>query len=151
MALEIEEPSGPPRGLILGLGILGILMAAAITGLFVFRLQPELSGGTAAPGSVIMPVGAGSNTAISFAPARVVVIIGVNNTLTFDNKDTATHTVTATDDSFNSGDIKAGESWTYTFSTAGTFDYYCIYHSWMKGTVVVLPSSAASNSTAASS
>ena len=150
--MDIEESSGPPRGLLLGLGILGLLMGAAIAGLFIFRLQPQLAGGTAAPGSVIMPVGVGSNTALSFSPAKIVVIIGVNNTVTFINKDTATHTVTATDSSFNSGDINAGQSWTYTFSTAGTFDYYCIYHSWMKGTVVVVSSSAASSSgTSASS
>jgi plastocyanin len=138
--LEIEEPSGPPRGLLPALGILGILLGAGLAGLFVFRLQPQLAGGTAAPGSVIMPTGVGSNTALDFSPARVVVVIGVNNTLTFSNKDTATHTVTATDNSFNSGDIKAGESWTYTFTTPGTFSYYCIYHNWMKGTVVVLSS-----------
>ena len=138
--LDIEEPSGPPRGLLPALGILGILLGAGLAGLFVFRLQPQLPAGTAAPGSVIMPVGVGSNTALTFSPGRVVVVIGVNNTLTFSNKDTATHTVTATDNSFSSGDIKAGQSWTYTFTTPGTFDYYCIYHSWMKGTVVVLSS-----------
>lgn len=149
--MEIEEPSGPPRGLLLGLGVVLLLMGAVIAGLFIFRLQPQLAGGTAAPGSVIMPVGVGSNTALSFSPAKIVVIIGVNNTVTFANKDTATHTVTATDKSFDSGDIKAGQSWTYTFNTAGTFDYYCIYHNWMKGTVVVMSSGSASNSTSGSS
>ena len=84
-----------------------------------------------------MPTGVGSNTALSFSPARIVVIIGSNNTVTFTNKDSATHTVTATDKSFNSGDIKAGQSWTYTFSTPGNYSYYCIYHTWMKGTIVV--------------
>jgi len=149
--LEIEEPSGPPRGLLLGLGIIGLLMGAAVAGLFIFRLQPQLSGGAAAPGSVIMPVGVGGNTALNFSPVKIVVVIGENNTVTFANKDSATHTVTATDKSFNSGDIKPGQSWTYTFSTAGNFSYYCIYHEWMKGTVVVLSSSSASSSASTSS
>ena len=122
------------------MGVIILLLAGGIAGLFIFRLQPQIAGGTAAPGSVIMPVGVGSDTSLNFSPERVVVIIGVNNTLTFTNKDTATHTVTAVDGSFNSGDIKAGQSWTYTFGTAGSFDYYCIYHNWMRGTVVVLSS-----------
>jgi plastocyanin len=126
-------------------------MGAAIAGLFIFRLQPALGGQCGGADTVCMPVGVGSNTALSFSPVKIVVIIGVNNTVTFTNKDSATHTVTATDKSFNSGDIKAGQSWTYTFSTAGTFDYYCIYHSWMKGTVVVMASSSTSSSTSASS
>jgi plastocyanin len=143
--LDIEESYGPPRGLLLGLGIIGLLLGAAIAGLFVLRLQPGLSTGTAAAGSVIMPVGVGSNTALNFSPDRVVVVIGVNNTVTFTNKDSVTHTVTATDNSFNSGDIKAGQSWTFTFSAAGTYDYYCIYHSgWMKGSVVVETSTSTS-------
>lgn len=140
-----EESSGTSRALILGLGLIGILVGGAIAGEFVLNLQPQLATGTAAAGSVIMPDGVGSNTALNFSPARVVVIIGQNGTVTFSNKDAAVHTVTATDGSFNSGDIKPGDSWTYTFSTAGTFSYYCIYHSsWMKGTIVV---EALSNST----
>jgi len=133
-----EESSGAPRGLLLALGVIGLVLGGAIAGLFVLRLQPGLAAtGCGAAGTVCMPTGVGSNTALSFSPARIVVIIGTNNTVTFTNKDSATHTVTATDHSFNSGDIKAGQSWTYTFSTPGNFSYYCIYHSWMKGTVVV--------------
>ncbi len=142
--MEVEESSGPPRGLLLSLGVIGIILGGAIAGIFVLRLQPGLSGGTAAAGSVIMPVGVGSNTALNFSPARIVVIIGSNNTVTFTNKDAVTHTVTATDGSFDSKDIGAGKSWTYTFPTAGTFTYYCIYHStWMRGTVVVEASTGA--------
>ncbi len=136
--METEEYPGPPRGLLLGLGLVGLILGAAITGVFVLRLQPGLGGGTVAVGSVIMPVGVGSNTQLNFSPSTVTLILGINNTVTFVNKDTATHTVTATDNSFNSGDIAAGKSWTHTFATAGTFAYYCIYHSsWMKGTVFV--------------
>ncbi len=136
MELE-EETHGPPRGLLLSVGIIGLLLGGVIAGLFVFRLQPQLSGGTAAPGSVIMPVGVGSNTALSYSPSIVTVVIGVNNTLTFTNRDTVVHTVTAIDKSFDSGDIKAGQSWTHTFDTPGTYTYTCIYHAWMRGTIVV--------------
>jgi len=141
--METEQTSGAPRGLLLGLGLVGILVGAAIAGEFVLNLQPKLPTGTAAAGSVIMPQGVGSNTALSFAPATITVIIGQNSTVTFTNKDIAIHTVTATDGSFDSKDIKPGGSWTYTFTTQGTYSYYCIYHSWMKGKVIVKSSGGA--------
>jgi plastocyanin len=137
-----EEPSGAPRGLLLSIGLIAILVGGAIAGEFVLNLQPKLSTGTAPAGSVIMPQGVGSNTALTYAPATITLLIGQNNTVTFANKDTATHTVTATDGSFNSGDIKAGQSWTHTFGTAGTYSFYCVYHAWMKGKVVVKSSGA---------
>lgn len=144
MGLETEEHSGPPRGLLLGLGLVGLILGAAIAGEFVLRIQPGLGGGAVSVGTVVMPVGVGSNTQLNFSPSTVTLILGANNTVTFENKDTATHTVTATDNSFNSGDILPGKSWTHTFSAAGTFTYYCIYHSaWMKGSVVVKSGSAA--------
>lgn len=138
--METDEHPGAPRGLLLSLGIIGIILGAALAGEFVLRLQPGLGGGntSVSAGSVVMPSGVGSNTALNFSPATVTLIIGLNNTVTFVNRDTATHTVTATDNSFNSGDITAGKSWTNTFSTVGNFSYYCIYHnSWMKGKVIV--------------
>jgi plastocyanin len=142
--METDENQGPPRGLLLSLGIIGLLVGGAIAGEFVLRIQPGLGTGTAAAGSVLMPQGVGSNTQLNFSPPTVVIVIGVNNTLTFANKDAATHTVTATDHSFDSGDIKAGQSWTNTFSTPGTFTYYCVYHSsWMKGTIIVKSAAAA--------
>jgi plastocyanin len=90
---------------------------------------------------VTMPAGVGSSNTLNYAPPSITVVIGINNTVTWVNKDQAIHTVTATDNSFNSGNILPGASFTYTFTTPGTFTYSCIYHSWMKGTVVVKQSS----------
>ena len=138
--METDEHPGPPRGLLLSLGIIGIILGAAIAGEFVLRLQPGIGGGntSVSAGSVVMPTGVGSNTALNFSPATITLIIGLNNTVTFANRDSAVHTVTATDNTFNSGDITAGKSWTNTFSAAGNFSYYCIYHSsWMKGKIIV--------------
>jgi plastocyanin len=52
------------------------------------------------------------------------------------------HTVTASDGSFNSENLNAGQSWTHTFTTPGTYSYYCSYHAWVKGTIVVLAASS---------
>jgi plastocyanin len=133
-----EEPSGAPRGLLLTLGIIGIVMGGAIAGEFVLNLQPKLATGSAAAGTVIMPLGVGSNTALTFSPATITVVLGQNNTVTFVNKDTAPHTVTADGGAFDSGNLNSGASWTHTFATAGTFTYHCAYHSWMKGTIRVV-------------
>lgn len=57
--------------------------------------------------------------------------------ITWTNNETATHTVTADDGSFTSGDMKQGDKYTHTFDAAGTFNYHCRYHSSMTGSVTV--------------
>ncbi|MBI3022656.1 MAG: cupredoxin domain-containing protein [Thaumarchaeota archaeon] len=73
-----------------------------------------------------------------YLPAKITVIIGVNNTIRWTNDDNAPHTVTAADKSFDSGNMNQGDTFTYTFTTAGTYNYVCLYHPWMKAVVVVL-------------
>ena len=73
-----------------------------------------------------------------YSPATVTVVIGVNNTVVWTNNDAVFHTVTATDGSFNSGTIFSGQTWSHTFTQPGSYSYYfCQYHPWMKGTVIV--------------
>src|ERR1700756_4712164 len=54
---------------------------------------------------------------MSFSPSTLTIAVGT--TVTWINKDNATHTVTS-DDNFNSGDIIPGNSYSYTFKTGGT-------------------------------
>jgi plastocyanin len=138
--MESDDDEYSPKWLLIALGAVAAVVLVGVAAALAVPLQPPLGGGggKAAAGSVSIPDGVGSNLKLNFNPATVTVIIGKNSTITWVNSDTVTHTVTAVDNSFNSGDVKAGASWTYTFSTPGTFAYYCIYHSsWMKGTVVV--------------
>ena len=81
--------------------------------------------------------GSADSVSISFSPVQVTVAIGVNNTVTWVNNDNAAHTITSKDGGFGSGNIGAGGSFTNTFTTPGTYTYYCAYHAWMVGTVVV--------------
>ena len=83
-------------------------------------------------------LGSADAVEISYSPDQVTVVIGVNNTVTWVNNDNAAHTVTASDGSFGSGSIAPGGSYTYTFTTPGTYRYYCAYHSWMVGVVVAI-------------
>jgi len=76
-----------------------------------------------------------------FIPSTVVIALG--GTVTWDNTDTAAHTATggsATEGPsgvFDSSLIMAGSSFSHTFDEAGTFDYFCMVHPWMAGTVIV--------------
>jgi plastocyanin len=55
--------------------------------------------------------------------------------------DDKTHTATANDDSWNTGDMGLGASKSITFSKPGTYHYHCKYHTilgvGMTGTVIV--------------
>jgi len=73
----------------------------------------------------------------SYSPIMIVVVLGVNDTVTWRNDDNVAHTVTANDGSFDSGIIGAGEKWVYSFTQPGVHSYYCVPHPWMTGTVVV--------------
>jgi len=76
-----------------------------------------------------------------YQPDAITLVIGVNNTVTWTNDDSAAHTVTSTSapsgGSFNSGNMNPGVTCTHTFTVPGTYQYGCAYHSWMKGTIIV--------------
>lgn len=76
----------------------------------------------------------------SFSPSTITVSVGT--TVTWTHKGNAVHTVTSgtrgnANGVFNSGDMTNGNTFQFTFNTAGTFDYHCIYHNGMNGTVIV--------------
>jgi len=76
-----------------------------------------------------------------FIPSTVVITVG--GTVTWENTDTAAHTSSSGTPAdgpsgvFDSSLIMAGGSYSHTFDTAGTFDYFCMVHPWMEGTVIV--------------
>lgn len=71
----------------------------------------------------------------SFNPKTVTVKSG--SKVTFVNKDLTGHSVTADDNSFDSGILNQSEDTTVVFDKAGTFGFHCTPHSNMKFTVVV--------------
>jgi len=88
-----------------------------------------------------------------FIPSPVTIPMG--GTVTWENNDTAAHTATggsATEGPsgvFDSSLIMAGSSFSHTFEDAGTFDYFCMVHPWMAGTVIVEDAAAAAAEAAA--
>jgi hypothetical protein len=73
----------------------------------------------------------------AYSPASLEVSVG--DTVTWTNMDTAPHTVTVTSgpEKFDSGNLQKGESFSFTFSKAGTYAYYCAVHPDMKAGVTV--------------
>src|SRR5581483_7976434 len=100
------------------------------------------SGASTTSTSAAKTSGAASTGAVDikgFAYAPPTATVKVGSSLPWTNDDTAPHTVTADDKSFDSGNVAQNDTFSYTFKTAGTFKYHCLYHGNMHGTVTVTP------------
>jgi plastocyanin len=63
----------------------------------------------------------------------------VGTTVKWTNKDNVPHTVTSATGDWDSGQLSNGQSFSHTFTQAGTFAYQCTVHPTMKGTITVTP------------
>jgi plastocyanin len=85
----------------------------------------------------------------AFSPMSITIKAGTS--VKWTNDDAVDHTTTSDGGSWNSGQMSApsggggyggmtaGGSFTYTFSSAGTFAYHCANHTYMTGTITVTP------------
>ncbi len=76
----------------------------------------------------------------SFQPQQIEVVVGT--TVTWTNQDSVAHTVTAgprdnPSGLFDSGNVEAGGTFSFTFTEPGTYQYFCSPHPGMDGTVIV--------------
>jgi plastocyanin len=73
----------------------------------------------------------------SFGPTTLTVTVGT--TVTWTNRDDIPHTVVSTEDpkTFKSKVLDTDEKFSFTFTKAGTFPYFCSVHPKMTGKVVV--------------
>lgn len=113
----------------------------------MFLLAGCSSSTPSTPATTTATGGAGTGTAtgntitiqnFAFSPATLTVAAG--SIVTVDNKDTTTHTVTASDSakSFNTGDVAASATTTFKAPSApGTYAYTCTIHPFMHGTLIV--------------
>ena len=69
----------------------------------------------------------------AFSPATLTVKKGT--TVTWTNNDSAPHQIKSA--TFNSGQLGNGQSFSFAFDTAGTFDYSCAIHPSMLGKIIV--------------
>jgi plastocyanin len=93
-----------------------------------------------APGSVPTgpltgPVFKTAMNALQFRDAEIEITVGT--TIEWKNEDLLPHSVTADDNSFDSGNIESGQAWSFTFTKPGSYPFHCTPHPFMKGTIVV--------------
>ncbi|HSZ68032.1 MAG TPA: cupredoxin family copper-binding protein [Xanthobacteraceae bacterium] len=82
------------------------------------------------------PAGAVSIDNFTFTPQSLKVKAGT--TVTWNNKDDIPHGIASSDNAFKkSKALDTDDSFSYTFTTPGTYQYFCYIHPHMVGTIVV--------------
>ena len=77
----------------------------------------------------------------TFVPARLTVKAGT--TVTWRNEDDIPHTVTSAARLFRSKALDTDDSFSFTFTEPGIYEYFCSLHPRMTATIVVEPGNAA--------
>jgi plastocyanin len=126
--------------------IVGIVLVCVLalmgTGFVVAATHGGLGAGGTAQASV--PVFGATHVYMrdgTFSPAYIQVVLGT--TVTWTNQDTVPHSVRlspavmSSSDNWESGLLYPGQSFSYTFTSRGTFPYYCQEHPEMSGIVMV--------------
>ncbi len=115
----------------------GALLAMALAGLVPL---PALAQGAAA---VTMTENAPEHYA--FTPGGITVAAGT--TVTWTDQSDAPHTVTSDTGAFGSSRLSQNQSFRFTFSQAGTFNYHCMIHPYMHGAITVTAGAASAATT----
>jgi plastocyanin len=121
------------------------VLALLVAGLGGTAFASQTLADEATPAASASPAAARTATVdtknFAFAPSELKIATGTK--VTFTNSDPASHTVTSADSdakgkaAFDSGDLAQNASWSHVFDKAGTYKYFCAYHTYMKGTIVV--------------
>jgi plastocyanin len=72
---------------------------------------------------------------LAACPTTITVAPGAK--VTFVNRDQTAHTATSNKPAFDTGTVRPGKSSRVTLSKPGKYTYYCQFHAFMHGTVVV--------------
>lgn len=71
----------------------------------------------------------------TFTPAALTVPVGAQ--VTWTNRDDIPHTVVSDDQAIKSKALDTDDKFTFTFTKAGTYTYFCSLHPKMRGKVMV--------------
>ena len=74
----------------------------------------------------------------NFAYQYTNIQVRAGTTVTWTNQDSAPHSITFKNGMKDSGLLSQGQSFSYTFNTPGTYQYYCTVHPYMVATVTVV-------------
>ena len=139
-----ERPRGRDSagliGLVLIVGAILVWIVASATG--PAGWNPGW-GGMMGPGGM-MGIGAGptapAETSVRMAGTRfepATLTVAVGDTVRWFNDDALPHTVSASDGSWDSGNLAPGQAFERRFDTPGSYSYLCRYHPGMIGTIEV--------------
>ena len=116
---------------------IALAMVVAIVALGLVR-SPRSSSATAATVDVVAAGGQPDVTIKDFAFAPAALSVRAGTTVVWTNKDSEPHTVRSVgSDTLKSTALDDNATYSYTFTTAGTYAYHCSIHAEMHGTVIV--------------
>lgn len=127
--------------------ILDLARQANADGVFDLESLARAAGVTQAPSLALATETPGQAVSVTihedqyrFIPSQLTIPVGT--TVIWVNDEQAKHTATADDNQFDSGDQDLGVSYSHTFTSPGTYRYFCRYHGdvgsvGMAGTIVV--------------
>ena len=110
--------------------IAGLLATVMVATLLLSAGSPRSSAKTPQPATAEVKV-----DNFSFGPTTVTVAVG--STVTWTNRDDIPHTIVSTEKIFKSKVLDTDEKFSFTFTKAGTYPYFCSIHPKMTGSVVV--------------
>ena len=139
-----ERPRERDRVGLIGLLLIVAAAVAWIVGGATVSGGPNWGwGGMMGPGGM-MGIGAGptapADTSVRMAGSRFepfTLTIAVGETVHWFNDDALPHTVSATDGSWESGNLAPGQAFERRFDSAGSYPYLCRYHPGMTGAIEV--------------
>ena len=128
-----------------------LTLGASLAAMMVFVPSAGLAAGSRpaqASATTVNATETNNGSTYVFQPDSITIKVG--DKVTFKNTGQVPHTATDDDNSFDSSNLAAGDSYTTpAFTTAGTFTYSCIYHKTlgMVGTIIVTGASTGGGGT----
>jgi len=123
--------------------VLSIVLAFLASSMLTANSIPVENQTATSGNEVVISPGSSSPTNAKFFDP-LILNVPVGATVTWKNLDSTLHTVTSGSAEsgkpgtiFDSSYLTGGKTFQHTFSSAGTFDYFCTLHPYMKGQVIV--------------
>ena len=113
-----------------------LVLALAVPVVAIVTVVVTLSA-TSEPGAGVAAAGGHAITIRSFAFSPTPLRVKAGTTIRVANADGTTHTLTADNGSFDTGNVDGGATATITVPSPGRFTYHCDIHNYMTGTIQV--------------
>lgn len=134
--MHMKNLIGSKSRLLTGISLLFVILSISYScSKSSYNSMTGITGGTGGTGGTGPGVNEVFIQGLAFNPRTITV--AANTTITWTNKDAIEHSVTSNTSLFDSGLIGSNGTFTYTFTTAGTYSYHCKVHPSMTASVTV--------------